>query len=301
MKKTIYFLVMSIFTFVSLEAQELNCQVSINSQQVAISDKTKFQTLQKAIYEFMNNKQWTDAKFDITERIECSIFITFNKNTSGDYYTGSIQVQSSRPVYQSAYNSVMLNIVDNDFDFTWVEHEPLDFQINTFTNNLTSVLAYYAYLIIGTDFDSFSLYGGTPYFNDAQTIVNNAQNARESGWKSFEGQKNRYWFIENILNSSYADFRKFTYEYHRLGLDIMYDKPSKARVSILSTLKYLQNVHRNRPGLYIMNLLMDTKRDEFIGIFSEGQPNERTAAKTILAELDPAHSGEYQKMVTGGK
>ena len=301
MKKTIYLLFLSLFASMIVEAQELNCQVSINSQQVAVSDKTKFQTLQKDIYEFMNNRQWTDTKFEIAERIECSVFITFSKNTSGDYYTGSIQIQSSRPVYRSAYNSVMMNIVDNDFDFTWIEHDPLDFQINSFTNNLTSVLAYYAYIIIGSDFDSFSLNGGSQYFNDAQTIVNNAQNAREGGWKSFEGQKNRYWLVENILNSSYSDYRQFSYDYHRLGLDIMHDKPSKARVQILKSLKYLQKVHRNRPGLYIMNLLMDTKRDEFIGIFSEGQPNERAEAKTILAELDPAHSGEYQKMVTGGK
>jgi len=134
-----------VFTVLGAQSQELNCQVSINSQQVQVSDKTKFQTLQKAIYEFMNSRQWTNRKFEIQERIECSIYITFNKSTSGDYYTGDIQVQSSRPVYHSSYNSVMLNIRDNDFDFTWVEHDPLDFQINSFTNNLTSVLAYYAY------------------------------------------------------------------------------------------------------------------------------------------------------------
>jgi len=301
MKKAFYILFIGILSVLSLKAQELNCQVSINSQQVAISDKTKFQTLQKDIYEFMNNRQWTNTKFDVTERIECSIFITFSKNSTGDFYTGSIQIQSSRPAYKSAYNSIMLNIVDNDFDFTWIEHDALDFQINTFSSNLTSVLGYYAYIIIGTDFDSFSLNGGNQYFNDAQTIVNNAQNASESGWKSFEGQKNRYWLIENILNSSYADYRQFVYSYHRLGLDVMSSSPSKARTAILGSFKYLQNVHRNRPGLYIMNLLMDTKRDEFIGVFSEAPVNEKTQAKTILSEIDPAHSGDYQKMVTGGK
>ena len=299
--KSIFAFFVLFFVILSTQAQELNCQVSINSQQVQISDKTKFQTLQKDIYEFMNNRQWTNRKFEIQERIECSIYITFNKNTSGDYYTGDIQIQSSRAVFRSSYNSVMINLRDNDFDFTWVEHDPLDFQINSFTNNLTSVLAYYAYIIIGTDFDSFSLNGGNIYFNDAQTIVNNAQNARESGWKSFEGQKNRYWYVENLLNSSYSDFREFSYSYHRLGLDLMYDNTSKARVAILGSLKLLQKVHRNRPGLYIMNTFIDAKRDEFIGIFSEGQPNERAQAKTILSEIDPAHSGDYQKMVTGGK
>ncbi|MCK5857025.1 MAG: DUF4835 family protein [Bacteroidales bacterium] len=301
MKKSFYLLLISFFAAITIDAQELNCQVSINSQQVAISDKTKFETLQKSIYEFMNNRQWTSTKFDITERIECSIYITFGKNSSGDVYSGSVQVQSSRPVYKSAFNSIMVNVVDNDFDFTWVEHDPLDFQINSFTSNLTSVLAYYAYIIIGTDFDSFSLNGGNQYFNDAQTIVNNAQNARESGWKSFEGQKNRYWLIENILNSSYSDYRQFTYTYHRLGLDLLSSSMTKGRSAVMSSLKYLQKVHRNRPGLYIMNLLMDAKRDEFIGVFSEAPVNEKNGAKTILSEIDPAHAGDYQKMVTGGK
>jgi len=301
MKKVFNLLLISILSVLSLNAQELNCQVSINSQQVAISDKTKFQTLQKEIYEFMNNRQWTNTKFDVAERIECSIYITFSKNSTGDSYQGSIQIQSSRPAYKSAYNSVMLNVVDNDFDFTWVEHDPLDFQINSYSSNLTSVLAFYAYMIIGTDFDSFSLNGGNPYFNNAQTVVNNAQNASESGWKSFEGQKNRYWMIENILNSSYSDFRQFTYSYHRQGLDLMSSSPSKARAAIMTSLGYLQKVHRNRPGLYIMNQLMDTKRDELIGVFSEAPVNEKNQAKTILTEIDPSHSDDYQKMVTGGK
>jgi hypothetical protein len=299
--KSFYLLLISLFVVIAVDAQELNCQVSINSQQVSISDKTKFETLQKAIYEFMNNRQWTNTTFDISERIECSIYITFGKNSSGDNYTASIQVQSSRPVYNSAFNSIMVNVVDNDFDFSWVEHDPLDFQINTYTSNLTSVLAFYAYIIIGNDFDSFSLNGGNQYYNDAQTIVNNAQNARESGWKSFEGQKNRYWLIENILNSSYSDYRKFTYEYHRLGLDQLSSSMSKGRVAVLKSFKYLQQVHRNKPGLYIMNLLMDAKRDEFIGVFSEAPVNEKNSAKAILSEIDPAHSGDYQKMVTGGK
>ena len=301
MMKSFYLLLISLFVVIAVDAQELNCQVSINSQQVSISDKTKFETLQKAIYEFMNNRQWTNTTFDISERIECSIYITFGKNSSGDNYTASIQVQSSRPVYNSAFNSIMVNVVDNDFDFSWVEHDPLDFQINTYTSNLTSVLAFYAYIIIGNDFDSFSLNGGNQYYNDAQTIVNNAQNARESGWKSFEGQKNRYWLIENILNSSYSDYRKFTYEYHRLGLDQLSSSMSKGRVAVLKSFKYLQQVHRNKPGLYIMNLLMDAKRDEFIGVFSEAPVNEKNSAKAILSEIDPAHSGDYQKMVTGGK
>ena len=193
----------------------------------------------------------------------------------------------------------MLNYLDNDLDFEYVEYTPLDFQLTTFQSNITSVLAFYAYIIIGLDFDSFSDHGGNSYFTNAQQIVSNAQNASETGWKSFESQRNRYWMIENILNGSYDGYRTFLYRYHRHGLDLMYDKQSKARTEILNSLQLLTKVHRSRPGLYILNLLMDAKRDEFIDIFSEAPPNEKATARNYLSEIDPSHSSEYQKMVKG--
>jgi hypothetical protein len=248
----------------------------------------------------MNNRQWTNRKFKPEERIECSIFITFNKSTSGESYKGSIQIQSRRPIFNSSYNSPILNLKDNDLSFTWVEYDPLNFDINTFTNNFTSILAYYAYIIIGMDFDSYSQLGGTEFFNNAQTVVNNAQNANYLGWKSFEGDDNRYWFLENVLNSRYEGFRTFIYQYHRLALDMMYDKISKGRVQALTSLKLLQQVHRVRPNLRIMKTLMDAKSDEFIGMFTGAQPNEKTQAKNILVEIDPANASDYQKMATAG-
>lgn len=284
----------------SVKAQELNCQVSINYSQIQTTDVRVFQTLQKAVYEFMNNRRWTERVFKPEERIECSIFVNI-KSKNGDLYSASIQVQSRRPVFNSSYNSVMLNYIDNDYSFEYVEYGPLDFQLTSFESNLTSVLGFYAYLIIGLDFDSFSSHGGTPYFNNAQQIVNNAQNAKESGWKSYESQRNRYWLMENILNGSYDDYRVFLYRYHRLGLDLMYDKQSKARTEMLNSLQLLTKVHRSRPGLYILNLLLDAKRDEFIGVFSEAPANEKATARNYLVEIDPAHSSEYQKMANGGK
>jgi len=297
--------VLAIFLFillsVNIDAQELNCQVSINSQQVEITDKRRFQTLQTSVYEFMNNRVWTNRKFKTEERIDCSVFITFNKSTSGEFYQGSIQIQSRRPIFNSSYNSPLLNIKDDQFSFNWVEYDPLNFDINSYENNLTSILAYYAYLIIGMDFDSYSPLGGTEYFNYAQTVVNNAQSSSFTGWKSFESDKNRYWFVENVLNSRYEDFRNFIYTYHRKGIDEMYDNLSKGRVEALKSLKLLQGVHKVRPNLRIMKVLFDTKRDEFIGMFEGAQPNEKNQAKTILVSIDPANAGKYQKMVTGGR
>ena len=284
----------------TIKSQELNCQVSINHSQIQSQDVRVYQTLQKAVYEFMNNRRWTDRVFKTEERIECSIFINI-KTREGDLFKASIQVQSRRPVFNSSYNSVMINHIDNDFSFEYVEYGPLDFQVTSFQSNLTSVLGYYAYIIIGMDFDSFGDHGGTPYFNNAQQIVNNSQNAKETGWKSFESQKNRYWLIENILNGSYDDYRTFQYKYHRLGLDLMYDKQSKGRMEILAALQLLTKVHRARPGLYILNLLLEAKREELIGIFSEAPPNEKAQAKNYLIEIDPAHSSDYQKIVSGGK
>lgn len=300
MKLTIIISIFFLSTFYTVKAQELNCQVSINHAQIQTTDIRVFQTLQTSVHEFMNNRRWTDRVLKTEEKIECSIFINI-KSRNGDLYSATIQVQSRRPVFNSSYNSVMLNYLDNDLSFEYVENAPLDFNITSFESNLTSVLAYYAYIIIGFDFDSFGDHAGTPYFNNAQQIINNAQNASETGWKSFESQKNRYWLVENLLNGSYDDYRKFVYQYHRLGLDQMYDKQSKARTEILSSLQLLTKVHRARPGLYLLNITMEAKRTEIIGIFSEAPSNEKATARNYLVEIDPSKAADYQKMASGGK
>ncbi len=300
MRKLLFILFLINMSIIA-DAQELNCQVSINSQQVDGADKRRFQTLQTSVFEFMNNRVWTNRKFKTEERIDCSVFITFNTSTSGEAYQGSIQIQSRRPIFNSSYNSPLLNIKDDNFSFSWVEYDPLNFDINSFTSNLTSVLAYYAYLIIGMDFDSYSALGGTEYLNHAQTVVNNAQSASYTGWKSFESDKNRYWFMENILNSRYEDFRGFTYKFHREGLDVMYNNASKGRTEALKAIKLLSKVHKVRPNLRIMKVLFDAKRDEFIGLFAGGQAGEKSQAKDLLISIDPSNAGKYQKMVTGGK
>jgi hypothetical protein len=202
-----------------------------------------------------------------------------------------------RPIYNSAYNSTTLNYVDKDFKFTYVEYQPLDFIENTFTSNLTSVLAFYVYFFIGMDFDSYNLYGGTPFFEKAENIVNAAQSSGASGWKSFESQKNRFWLVENMMNPSYVQLRKFMYEYHRLGLDVMYGDANKGRAAILKSMDYLEQVKDGWPNLFILQLFMDAKGDEIINVFSEGSATEKTRALNILKKLDPANSSRYEDMM----
>lgn len=275
--------------------QELNCRIQVVSQQIQTSNKHIFESMQKDIYEFVNNRRWTDNVFSVDERIECTIMINLTEQLSADEYKGTMQIQSNRPVFNTNFNSVMLNYKDNDIQFRYVEFQPMEFSENTSLSNLTSLLAYYAYLIIGLDYDAFSPEGGTPYFLKAEKIVTNSQNAQEKGWKSFESQKNRYWLIENILNSKYGPVREFLYNYHRLGMDIMADKAADARTEISESLKLLQKVYREKPSQFMnfLQIVFDAKSDEFINIFSESYPDEKTRVYNLLKEIDPANSSKY--------
>ena len=269
MRKIILLLVFILGLACIGRAQELNCMVSVSSSQVqGGSDKKIYETMQAAIYEFMNSRKWTNYTYATEEKIECTIMITLSTRTN-DIFTGTIQVQSRRPVYKSSYKSTMLNLIDKDLTFTYVEYQTLDFNENSFSSNLTSVLAYYAYIIIGMDFDSYQLNGGTTYFNKAQTIVTNAQNASEPGWKAFESikQQNRYWLIENLLNNIYASIRDAIYNYHRKGLDMMVDNVATAKNSITSALDKLKGVHEEKPGSYLMQLFFYSKADEIVNIY----------------------------------
>ncbi len=282
-----------------LKAQEINCQVSVSARQVEGSEKEVFRTLQTAIYEFMNNRKWSPYSFKIEERIECTILINITERISTDEFKGTLNIVLRRPVFKTNYNSVMLNHVDRDFQFSYVEFEPLEFSETTFTSNLTSTLAFYTYIFLGLDFDSFQKFGGTPFYEKAQSIVNAAQNATEPGWKAFEGTKNRYWLLENLTNSSYAPLREFLYKYHRQGLDMMFDNLETGRSNIAEALKLLERANQERPGLFLTQLILEAKRDEIISIFSEAGPMEKPEVVNILKEIDPANSSKYQKIMSG--
>jgi hypothetical protein len=277
-------------------SQELRCQVSISATKIKAANQNLFNTMQVDITEFMNSRKWTDHKYTMEERIECNIFIVLDQQISSDEFKGTIQVQAKRPVFNSTYESVLLNLKDNDFHCRYVEFQPLEYNETSNRDNLTNILAYYAYIILGMDYDSFSPEGGTPYFSKAQQIVSNSQNAREQGWKSFESERNRYWLTENLLNKGYADFRSCIYNYHRLGLDIMADKPEEGRSNIPESLRSIQKVFRRRPSTYIIQVFFDAKSDEIVNIFSKSYPDEQVRVLAVLNEVDPSNGSKYEKI-----
>jgi len=281
-----------------LGAQELNCTVQINSSQVQTSDKAVFEQLQQDAFEFMNSRKWTNYNFQQSERIECSILINISAWDNIENFTASIQVQSRRPVFGSSYYTVMLNHQDKDFTFKYMIGQPIEFIENTFTSNLASVLAFYAYYIIGLDFDSFSPLGGGEFYDIAQNIVNTAQNAADKGWKSYENQRNRYWMVENLLNSSYADMRTALYGYHRTGFDMMAEDLSAGRQSVTDAMTNMQKVYRQRPGLFFISLFMTAKSDELVQLFTPAPPAEKMRIVSILKNLDPANSSKYNEILT---
>jgi hypothetical protein len=276
--------------------------VQLVSQQVQGTNKQVFQTLQTAIYEFMNNHTWTNHVYGIDERIECNFLFNITEQLSADEFKGTLQIQSRRPVFNTNYNTVMLNYMDNDIHFRYVEFEPLEFDETQYTSSLTSLLAFYAYIIIGFDYDSFSFEGGTPYFQKADNIVSNAQNAREVGWKSFEStsHRNRYWLINDILDDKYAPIREFNYRYHRLGLDVMDSKIVEGRAVIAEALTSLQKVYRQKPDpfMQLLKVVTDAKADEFVNIFSDSFTEEKNRAVTILREIDPSNQTKYEKILS---
>jgi hypothetical protein len=281
---------------VSVIAQELNCTVRIIAPQIQ-GDKKIFETLQGAIYEFMNHRKWTDDQFEMQERIELSMQITINKRVSNDEFEGTLQIQSSRPVYKTSYNTVVFNHLDEHFNFKYLEFESLEYNENTFTSNLTAMLAYYAHLVIGMDYNTFGLNSGIPYILKAQDIVNKAQNAPDKGWRAFESTKNRYWITENLLNPTFKPLNETMYTYHRQGLDIMSDEKDEARLVIIKSLEDLRKVYRDKPGSLLLTIFFNSKADEIVNIYSKAYPDEKAKVSNLLNEIDPAHSNKYQAIM----
>jgi hypothetical protein len=296
MKKLLPF-VFSLFT-ISTFSQELNCGVTINTPNLSIADPKIFETLETAIYEFMNDRSWTNDKFEIEERISCELIITLTKEVSSDRFQAQINIQSNRPVFNSDYNTPVFTYVDKDFEFTYAEYQTLEFNENAHLTNLTSVLAYYAYLIIGLDYATFSENGGTPYFLKAQKVVNNAQNASERGWKPYDGLRNRYWFVENMLDAKYKGYREALYKYHRLALDQMYEDVATQVKTVTECLQGISAVNRTNPNSMAIQLFFTAKSEEIINLYSGATPQDKTAAINILNTVDPANSTKYRRILT---
>ncbi|MGD9977835.1 MAG: DUF4835 family protein [Bacteroidales bacterium] len=283
-----------------ISAQELRCNIQVNSQKIQGTNRSVFQTLQTSIFEFMNNTAWTNHVYSIDERIECNILINITDQVGSDEFKGTIQVQARRPVFNSSYNTTMLNFLDNNMDFKYREFDKIEFSETSYLSNLSSVLAFYAYIVLGIDYDSFSNLGGSEYYLKAEKIVTNAQSSTEKGWKAYEGnRKNRYWMVENFLNQKYRPLREASYRYHRLGLDRMNDKPTEGRAEIADCLAMLQKVYREKPDPYMfaLQLFFDAKNDELVNVFSESFPSEKARVVNILTEIDNANATKYKTIL----
>ena len=295
MHKILAFII-SALPFLS-SAQELNCSVSVNATQVQTSDAGVFKDLENSIEQFMNGRKWTNDTYKNHEKIVCNILITITKMPAIGSFSASVQVQSARPVFNSNYTSLLFNFADREWDFEYIESMPLEYNDNTFTSNLTSMLAFYAYLIIGLDHDSFSELGGTPYFQRALSVVNNAQQSALPGWQAIGSNRNRYWIIENLNNPQMADLRKAIYNYHRHGLDIFDTNPDQGRQVILNGLKEIKKVRDINPNSILVVTFFDAKGKELADIFSDGNVQIRRQAYDIITAIDPSNRSNYEKII----
>lgn len=304
MRKTGFILLILVLSM-KLWSQELRCNVQVVSQQIQGSNKQVFETLQNAIYEFMNNRVWTNHVYTMEERIECNLMFNITEQLSADDFRGTLTIQARRPVFNTNYYTTTLNFVDNSIRFRYVEFSPLEFDLNSHQSNLTSILAFYAYYILGLDYDSFSLFGGSTFFTNAEKIVINAQNAAEKGWKPMDdvAHKNRYWLVKDMLDPDYEPLRTFNYNYHRLGLDVMDEKVVEGRAEITSSLELLRDVFRKKPDpyMYLLRLVFDSKVDEIVNVYTESYPEERNRAHEILTEVDKPNANKYKAILNSGQ
>jgi hypothetical protein len=286
-----------------LRAQELQANVAVVANRIPSSvDHKQFQTLQTALYNFINNRQWSNETFQNNEKIACNFLIDISSAGDNNTYQAILTVQAGRPVYNSTYQSPLINFRDESFTFRYVEYQQLDFNENRVQGseavaaNLTAEIAYYIYVILGLDFDSFSLRGGDPYFQKALNIVNNAPDSREiNGWKAFDGIRNRYWLIENLTNSKYTLVHDAYYSYFRSGLDNLYDKEAEGRAGVLNALNMLNTVNSENPNTMIMQFFFQGKGTELSKIFQKAPQDEKSRALDLLVRLDVSNANKYKQ------
>ncbi len=279
-----------------IKAQDLNCKVQIITQQLATTDKSIFIEMEKSIFEFINNTKWTTDIIQINERIECNLIINVKEQLGIDEFKATAQIQSNRPVFNTSYNSTMFNYMDEDWTFKYIINQPLEFNENDARSNLTSLIAYYVYIIVGLDYDSYSLFGGTTYFQKARQIVNNAQTQPGKGWKAFDGTRNRFILVDNLLDNNFKPVRETIYKYHRLGLDVMSQNIDNGRDEIKELLPKLLKLAKDRPNSMILNIFFSAKSDELVNIFSRALPSDKQAIIQTLSEIDPGNSNKYQQI-----
>ena len=302
MRKTCCILI-ALLGMLSGQAQELQANVAVIANRLPSTvDKKQFQTLQAALYNFINNRQWSNESFKSNEKILCNFLINISSSADNNTYQATLTVQAGRPVYNTSYQSPLINFQDESFSFRYVEYQTLDFNENRvqgsepYAANLTAEIAYYIYVILGLDFDTFSLRGGDPYLQKALNIVNNAPEAQNiNGWKPFDGVRNRYWLIENLTNSKYTLVHDAYFSYFRSGLDQLYDKEADARTAILNALNMLNTVNSENPNTMIMQFFFQGKGNELSKIFQKSPPDEKARALDLLTKLDVSNVNKYKQ------
>jgi hypothetical protein len=277
--------------------QELNIKVIINADQIQTSDRAVFKDMERAFSNFLNTRKWTNDTYKNHERINCSLFLNISKMPSIGLFQASAQITSGRPVFNTNYESVMLNFADRDWEFEYIESQPLEYNDNSYLSNLTSMLAFYAYIIIGMDYDSFSELGGTAYFQKALMVVNNAQSSGRAGWQALSSSRNRYSLIESINNPQMLELRKNTYKYHRMALDVLDKNPDQSRTVVLDVLKEVKKAWMLNPTSIFVITFFDSKATELVNVFSVGNLGVRREAYDLLTSIDPKRT-IYQKIIS---
>lgn len=294
--KKIIFPVLAAMLSAGVQAQEVNARITVNSDKIPGTNKQVFTSLQDALNEFVNNKKWTDASFNINERIDCTMTIIVNE-VDDKSFRSEIQVQARRPVYNSGYTTTILNLRDRQFDFDYIEFEPLEYNENTLNSNLTATIVFYVYLILGLDFDSFSLMGGNPFIQQAQQIVSMAQSQMGwTGWRAFENNQNRHAIITALTDNTSEDFRQMWYMYHRRGLDEMAANPDRGRTTIIEALPALEKIKSARPTSVLLQMFADAKLDEVVSVYSKATMQEKQAGLKMLSSVYPTESTRLEPL-----
>jgi Domain of unknown function (DUF4835) len=300
--------ILILFSFILLHFQAARCQefqanVTVLSNRISTSvNKQIFQTLQAALYDFLNGRKWTNVTFNNNEKIQCNFLVNLSAATDNNTYAASLTIQTGRPIFNTSYQSPLMNYMDNDFAFKYVQYQTLDFNENRvggtdpLTANLTAVFAYYAYMILGLNFDSYGSRGGDPYFQQAQNIVNNAPEASTlNGWKPFDGLRNRYWLVENLTNPKYNPIHDAMYNYYRQGLDQMFDHETDARVAVMSALTTMNSINNEFPNIMFMQFFFQGKGAEIGNVFKRGTPDEKSRALDMLSRIDISNLNQYKQ------
>ncbi|MBN8876211.1 MAG: DUF4835 family protein [Sphingobacteriales bacterium] len=303
LKKTVLFVAM-VFLLQTARSQELQAKLTVLTSKISTNvDKKIFQTLQTALVNFVNNRKWTKDAFQSNEKIQCNFLLNVEQELGNNMYKGSLTVQAARPIFNSSYDSPLINFIDDNVVFRYQEFQPVEFNENRVQGNdptvanLPAIMAYYINIILGLDYGSFALRGGDTYFQKAWNIVNNAPENRDiTGWRSYESQRNRYWLAENLNNNRYALIHDALYSYYRSGMDLFYENEDEARNGILNSLNFLNTLNKENPNSMILQFFLQGKSSELIKVFSRADKDKKTRAADILAKIDITNGNAYKEL-----